>query len=167
MAQIDEVITTYLSAVETEGKAERTIQSYGESLRDFRRVGRRLGFPESVNEYEVSHVYAFLADIRKRSGRGGGSTSSAYQNHHHRTLKAFFSWCRLVSDTESLLAELEAQAQRAEATAQRMLTFAVEPADESAVEEAIALVADGLGGRNRRGRALALLCRRELERSGD
>ena len=94
MAQIDEVITTYLSAVETEGKAERTIQSYGESLRDFRRVGRRLEFPEAVDEYEVSHVYAFLADIRKRSGRGGGSTSSAYQNHHHRTLKAFFSWCR-------------------------------------------------------------------------
>ena len=73
----------------------------------------------------------------------------------------------LAGDTGDLLAELEAQAQRAEAAAPRMLTFAVEPEDESAVEEAIALVADGLGGRNRRGRALAVLCRRELERSGD
>jgi|ETN02SMinimDraft_2_1059926.scaffolds.fasta_scaffold220842_1 hypothetical protein len=31
MAQTDEVITTYLSAVETEGKAEQTIKSYRES----------------------------------------------------------------------------------------------------------------------------------------
>ncbi len=44
MAQIDEVITTYLSAVETEGKAERTIRSYRDSLASFRTVGRRLGF---------------------------------------------------------------------------------------------------------------------------
>ena len=44
MAQIDEVITTYPSAVETEGKAERTIRSYRDSLASFRTVGRRLGF---------------------------------------------------------------------------------------------------------------------------
>ena len=96
MAQIDEVITTYLSAVETEGKAERTIKSYRESLANFRSVGRRLGFPEEVGEYEVSHVYAFLADVRGRQGRSGrkNGTSPAYQNHHHRTLKAFFSWCQ-------------------------------------------------------------------------
>ena len=45
MAQIDEVIATYLSAIETEGKAGRTIKAYREALADFRRVGRRLGFP--------------------------------------------------------------------------------------------------------------------------
>ena len=70
-AQIDEVISTYLSAVETEGKAERTVTSYRESLANFRRVGRRLGFPEAVEECEVSHVYAFLADGRGRRGRRG------------------------------------------------------------------------------------------------
>ncbi len=96
MAHIDEVITTYLSAVETEGKAERTIKSYREALEDFRRVGRRLGFPDAIAEYEVSHVYAFLAEVRGRQGRSGrkNGTSPAYQNHHHRTLKAFFSWCQ-------------------------------------------------------------------------
>ena len=71
MAQIDEVITTYLSAVETEGKAERTIKSYRESLEDFRSVGCRLGFPEAVEEYEIPHVDAFLADVRGRQGRSG------------------------------------------------------------------------------------------------
>ena len=96
VAQIDEVITTYLSAVETEGKAERTIKSYREALEDFRRVGRRLGFPDAIADYEVSDVYAFLADVRGRQGRSGrkNGTSPAYQNHHHRTLKAFFSWCQ-------------------------------------------------------------------------
>ena len=96
MAHIDEVIATYLSAIETEGKAWRTIKSYREALADFRRVGRRLGFPEAVEDYAVAHVYAFLADVRGRRGRSGrkNGTSPAYQNHHHRTLKAFFSWCR-------------------------------------------------------------------------
>ena len=96
MAQIDEVIAIYLSAIETEGKAARTIKAYRESLANFRHVGRRLGFPEAVEECEVSHVYAFLADVRGRRGRSGRkkSTSPAYQNHDHRTLKAFFSWCQ-------------------------------------------------------------------------
>ncbi len=96
MAHIDEVIATYMSAIENEGKAWRTIKSYREALADFRRVGRRLGFPEAVEDYAVAHVYAFLADVRGRRGRSGrkSGTSPAYQNHHHRTLKAFFSWCR-------------------------------------------------------------------------
>ena len=95
MAQIDELTTTYLSAVETEGKAARTIKSYRESLADFRRIGRRLGFPEEISGYEVADVYAFLTELRRRPSRSGRrTTSAAYQNHHYRTLKAFFSWCR-------------------------------------------------------------------------
>ena len=95
MAQIDELIATYLSAVETEGKAARTVDSYRDSLADFLRVGRALGFPEAIADFEVAHVYAFLAEIRRRPGRRGRSTTTAvYQNHHHRTVKAFFSWCR-------------------------------------------------------------------------
>ena len=98
MAQIDDIIATYLNAVETEGKAVRTIKSYRESLADFRRVGRRLGFPDTVEDYGVTHVYAFLADLRGRRGRSGRTnTTPVYQNHHHRTLKAFFSWCRRMS----------------------------------------------------------------------
>ena len=43
MAQIDELIATYLSAVETEGKAARTVDSYRDSLADFLRVGVVVG----------------------------------------------------------------------------------------------------------------------------
>ena len=95
-SQIDEVIRIYLSAVVTEGKSPRTVESYRNSLADFRRVSRALGLPNEVDAIEVPHVYAYLADIRARRGRGatGGGTSSAYQNHHHRTLKAFFTWCQ-------------------------------------------------------------------------
>ena len=67
-------------------------------------------------------------------------------------------------DPETLLAELEAAAERAAAVAPRLLSFAVEPADEEIVEEAIAHAAAALEGRNRRGRALALICRAYLER---
>jgi site-specific recombinase XerD len=94
MTQIDDVITTYLSATETEGKSPRTVKSYRESLADFRRVGQRLGFPDDVRVVEVAHVYAFLAYIRGRRGRIATGISPAYQNHHHRSLKAFFSWCQ-------------------------------------------------------------------------
>ena len=95
MAQIDDLIATYLNAVETEGKSVRTVDSYRDSLADFLRVGRALGFPEALADFEVAHVYAFLAEIRRRPGRRGRSTTTAvYQNHHHRTVKAFFSWCR-------------------------------------------------------------------------
>ncbi len=56
MTHIDEVIATYLSAIETEGKAARTIKAYREALADFRRVGHRLGLPETAEQYEVSPV---------------------------------------------------------------------------------------------------------------
>ena len=95
MAQIDDLIATYLNAVETEGKSVRTIKSYRDSLATFRLVGRRLGFPDTVEDYDVTHVYAFLAELRARRGRSGRATTTPiYQNHHHRTLGAFFSWCR-------------------------------------------------------------------------
>ena len=95
MAQIDDLIATYLSAVETEGKSVRTIKSYRDSLATFRLVGRRLGFPDAVEDHDVTHVYAFLAEVRARRGRSGRATTTPiYQNHHHRTLGAFFSWCR-------------------------------------------------------------------------
>ena len=95
MAQIDDLIATYLNAVETEGKSVRTIKSYRDSLATFRLVGRRLGFPDAVEDHDVTHVYAFLAEVRARRGRSGRATTTPiYQNHHHRTLGAFFSWCR-------------------------------------------------------------------------
>ena len=40
MAQIDDTISTYLTAIEVEGKTQNTVLSYRASLEDFRRVAR-------------------------------------------------------------------------------------------------------------------------------
>jgi len=47
MTAIDDHISTYLQAIEFEGKTPKTIASYANSLQDFRRVGTRLAFPDS------------------------------------------------------------------------------------------------------------------------
>ena len=68
-------------------------------------------------------------------------------------------------DTDALLAELTEAAQREAAHGPRLISFAVDRDDESVIEEAIGRSADALGGRNRRGRALAAICRTYLETS--
>ena len=88
MAHIGGLISTYLTACEVEGKSPWTLASYAASLRDFRRVGARQGFPGDPREYTVAHVYEFLRDVRSR-----GATP-AYQHRRHREVKAFFSWRR-------------------------------------------------------------------------
>ncbi len=88
MALLDDTIATYLTAIEVEGKTENTVLSYRASLEDFRRVGRRLGFPEALDDYEVVHVYEFLVDLKERG------TSPAYRHRRHREVKTFFSWCK-------------------------------------------------------------------------
>ena len=50
MARIDDTLATYLTAIEVENKRPRTIDSYAESFEDFRRIGRRLGLPDAVEE---------------------------------------------------------------------------------------------------------------------
>ena len=70
-------------------------------------------------------------------------------------------------DADALLAELEAAAERADRTAVRSIAFAVTPEDESTIESAVAHAVDDLEGRNRRGRALAGICRRYLEAIDD
>ena len=73
MAQIDDTVATYLTAIEVEGKTQNTVLSYRASLEDFRRVGRRLGFPQELEAYSVEHVYRFLGDLKQRGA------SPAYQ----------------------------------------------------------------------------------------
>jgi site-specific recombinase XerD len=88
MATLDELIATYLAAIEVEGKTVNTQASYSNSLKDFRAVGRRLGLPETAEGYRVPHVYAFLTDLRSRR------YSPAYQHRRHREVKACFSWLK-------------------------------------------------------------------------
>ena len=94
MTPIDDVIATYLTACEVEGKTAQTVKSYRASLADFRRVGTNVGLPAAAEAYTVAHVYAFLDDLRKRGAR------PAYQHRRHREVKAFFSWCRRMSYVE-------------------------------------------------------------------
>jgi len=70
-------------------------------------------------------------------------------------------------DSEQLLAELTAAAERSAATAARLIAFAVLPEDEPVVERAIPAAAATLSGPNRRGRALAMICRTFLEEHED
>jgi site-specific recombinase XerD len=88
MTDIDEAIRTYLVAIEIEGKSPRTVASYANSLEDFRRVGRRLGHPDSPEAYAVPHVYEFLGALRERGASPG------YQHRRHREVKTCFSWLK-------------------------------------------------------------------------
>ncbi|TAJ20110.1 MAG: hypothetical protein EPO65_04765 [Dehalococcoidia bacterium] len=88
MALIDDHITTYLQALEIEGKTAKTVASYANSLAAFRSAGERLGFPDHPADYDVSHVYAFLGDLRARGASAG------YQHRRHREVKTCFSWLK-------------------------------------------------------------------------
>ena len=94
MTDIDEAIRTYLLAIEIEGKSPKTIASYGNSLEDFRRVGRRLGHPASLRGYTVAHVYEFLGAVRDRGASPG------YQHRRHREVKTCFSWFKRMDMVE-------------------------------------------------------------------
>ncbi len=87
MAQIDETIASYLTALKIEGKTRKTIESYANSLQDFRKVGCRLGLPETVDEYGVEQVYQFLGALQERGASPG------YQHRRHREVQTLFSWC--------------------------------------------------------------------------
>ena len=65
-------------------------------------------------------------------------------------------------DLDSLLAELQKDA--GHGSGLRAISFAVTPEDEAVIEEAVRLVAGNLDGANRRGRALAIIAKRYLER---
>ena len=95
MAQLDDTIATYLTAIEVEGKTENTVLSYRASLENFLSVGRRLGFPNALDHYEVAHVYEFLGDLKERGA------STAYRQRRHREVKTFFSWCRRMEYVEA------------------------------------------------------------------
>ncbi len=63
-------------------------------------------------------------------------------------------------DADRLLADLERAATAASAQSPRLISFAVDPDDEPVIEQAVAEATIGLDGKNRRGRALAIIARR-------
>jgi ParB-like chromosome segregation protein Spo0J len=67
-------------------------------------------------------------------------------------------------DSAALLADLSAAAARAGEQSPQLISFAVLPADAPDIEAAVAQVSARLDGPNRRGRALALICRTFMKR---
>ena len=67
-------------------------------------------------------------------------------------------------DADAMIAELTAAAERNFAASPRLISFAVLPDDEQAIEQAVATASERLDGSNRRGRALAAICRAYPER---
>ena len=91
---LDQLIPLYLTACTVEGKTDRTVQSYAETLRQFRRAGRELGLPEDVAAFGPAHVYLFMGWVRDRG------VSAGTQHRRQREVKAFFSWCRRMDYVE-------------------------------------------------------------------
>ena len=88
LATFEELAPLYLKACEVEGKTDRTVQSYAETLRHFRTAVGQLGLPDSVEAFLAAHVYLFLGWVKDR----GVSASTVHRRQ--REVKAFFSWCR-------------------------------------------------------------------------
>ncbi len=59
MPALDELLPLYLKACEVEGKTDRTVQSYGETLRHFITAVARQDLPHDAEAFRPAHVYLF------------------------------------------------------------------------------------------------------------
>src|SRR5712691_11076529 len=88
MTTLDEIVPLYLKACEVEGKTERTVQSYAETLRHLLNACSQLGLPLEAAAFKPAHVYLFMGWVKDRG------VSAGTQHRRQREVKAFFSWCR-------------------------------------------------------------------------
>jgi len=88
LSAFDELIPLYLTACAVEGKTERTVQSYAETLRHFMSAIAQLDLPHEVPQFQAAHVYLFMGWVKDRG------VTSGTQHRRQREVKAFFSWCR-------------------------------------------------------------------------
>ena len=84
MAAFGELIPLYLTACSVEGKTERTVQSYAETLRQFTTAVIQLDLPTEVAEFLPAHVYLFLGWVKDRG------VTLGTQHRRQREVKAFF-----------------------------------------------------------------------------
>ena len=94
MPALDQLIPLYLTACTVEGKTDRTVQSYDETLHQFQGAVRELGLPGSIEAFGPAHVYLFMGWVQ---GRG---VSAGTQHRRQREVNAFFSWCRRMDYVE-------------------------------------------------------------------
>lgn len=63
---LDGLVPLYLRACAVEGKTERTVMSYAETLRQFRRAWAEVGLPEDVALFSPAHVYLLMGWVEDR-----------------------------------------------------------------------------------------------------
>lgn len=84
---LEVAVRIYLMACRAEGKTERTLQAYQETLEQLLGVAQAAGFPKRVSGFRSRHVYEFMEAIRSRA------VSVGTQHRRFRETRAFFSWC--------------------------------------------------------------------------
>ena len=84
---LDAQIRSYLLACDVEGKTERTLQAYQETLGQFARASRDRGLPGNAGSFTAPDVYEFLQWVRDRG------VSLGTRHRRYRETRAFFSWC--------------------------------------------------------------------------
>ena len=84
---LDEAIAAYLTACSVEGKTDRTLQAYGETLARLLAIASREGLPKDVAAFRATHVYTFLKAI------ADSGVSLGTRHRRFRETRAFFSWC--------------------------------------------------------------------------
>src|SRR4051812_22380586 len=94
MTTLEEAVPLYLKACEVEGKTDRTVQSYAETLRHFKSAVRDVGLPIAIEAFKPAHVYLFMGWVKDRG------VTSGTQHRRQREVKAFFSWCRRMGYVE-------------------------------------------------------------------
>src|SRR5262245_24350025 len=87
MTALDQIVPLYLKACEVEGKTDRTVQSYAETLRHFHTACTQLDMPLEAAAFKAAHVYLFMGWVKDRGVTAGT------QHRRQREVKAFFSWC--------------------------------------------------------------------------
>ena len=85
--RLSDDIRSYVLACRAEGKTERTLQAYNETLAQLLAVAESSGFPTRVSSFRSEHVYEFMEATRVRG------VSPSTQHRRFRETRAFFSWC--------------------------------------------------------------------------
>src|SRR5215211_1656518 len=88
MTAFDKLVPLYLKACEVEGKTDRTVQSYAETLRHFCSACKQLSLPAEVERFKPAHVYLFMGWVKDRG------VTTGTQHRRQQETKAYFSCCR-------------------------------------------------------------------------
>ncbi len=95
---LDFNIESFSIALQSEGKARKTIIIYQTAAFAFARYLRANGLPIAVASIERTHVEAFLASLREPQPRSGKPYGEATRNQYYRSLQALFKYLSAEGD---------------------------------------------------------------------